>query len=308
MMPSWPSASAPSRNACAAARSLVDEPRHVQRGRHDAREPLEPLGERPVDEILAVRVQAIEAEQRQRQRVLELARRRACGRTGASCPGTAARGRPRASARALRRRGSRRAPATRRSALSISGTLAVTSRPVRENTRTPAVAFVDLHARAVELVLEHGRRERGERARRRPRRAREHRRQRLVERQPKPLEPGAACLERGARDGRQAARQHDGAAHVGRRDLGGRRNRFGHDAFERALPQLAEQEAREELLLAAPSRRRASASSACSRRGAEPLPAIARSASSSRAAAPIVRRRRARRRPPAPHGPLPAPG
>ena len=71
-------------------------------------------------------------------------------------------------------------------------------------------------------------------------------------------------------------------------NLGRGRNRVGHDAFERALPQLAEQQAREELLLERRRRARTGSSSACSRRSAEPLPAIARSASSSRAAAPIV--------------------
>ena len=52
---------------------------------------------------------------------------------------------------AVENRGSRRQAAI---AAATSGTLAVTSRPVREYTRTPSPALVDLHARAVELVLE----------------------------------------------------------------------------------------------------------------------------------------------------------
>ena len=75
-------------------------------------------------------------EQRQRHRRPCARRRRACGRTGASCPGTAGRGLPAVSASTSPSRIAARA-GNAAMALSISGTLAVTSRPVRENTRTP---------------------------------------------------------------------------------------------------------------------------------------------------------------------------
>ena len=72
MTPSCPSASAASRNACAAARSLVTSRGTFSAGGTTPREPFEPLDERPVDEVLAFDVQAIEAEQRQGQRALQV--------------------------------------------------------------------------------------------------------------------------------------------------------------------------------------------------------------------------------------------
>ena len=130
---------------------------------------------------------------------------------------------------------------------------------------------MDLHARAVELVLEDGGAERLERVVDVLRRAREHRRERLVERQPKALEPGATFRQRGARDRCQAARQHAGPAHVGGRNVGRRRDRIRHDALERALAQLAEQSRRE---------------IAAQRRDAEPAP------TESRAGVELARHRR----------------
>ena len=186
--------------------------------RHDAREPFEALGERPVDEVLAVDVQAIERRTATTATCPSGLRRRACGRSGASCLGTAAAGRPRVSASTS----PSRIAAPRRHRRDRARDLRHARRDVAPRSRVNAhavVAFVDLHARAVELVLEHGRR-RAPRARSSTslRRAREHRRQRLVERQAKTLEPCAARLERGSRNGRDAAGEHDRAPHVGRRD------------------------------------------------------------------------------------------
>ncbi len=176
------------------------EPRHVQLARHDLREPSKPLGERPVDEVFAVGVQAIEREQRQRQRTLE-----ARDVELAAEPPHRVLERPRAALgrqrehlavedRSARRQRRDRALDLRHARRDVA--------PCPRKHAHAAVAFVDLHARAVELVLEHGLAMSRQRAVDVFRRAREHRRQRLVERQPKALERRAAARKHGACDGR----------------------------------------------------------------------------------------------------------
>src|SRR5262249_56254894 len=54
--------------------------------------------------------------------------------------------------------------------------------------------------------------------------------------------------EEGGGEGRDVARQHRGAADVGGRHAGGAGDGVGEDAFERALPQLAEQQADQKIL------------------------------------------------------------
>ena len=78
---------------------------------------------------------------------------------------------------------------------------------------------------------------------------REHRLDRPEQRQPERREPLAALGQRGGGDGAQVAREHQpraGPRRPGRRPPA---RRLDHHALERALPQLAGEEPREELLL-----------------------------------------------------------
>ncbi len=105
---------------------------------------------------------------------------------------------------------------------------------------------VDLEPRAVDLVLEGSLAETGERFLRVPGRAREHRRDRREQPQREAGEAGRALLEGGAGERAEVGRVHGRAPDVGRREPRRPRDRVGHDAVERALADLAEEQLDEE--------------------------------------------------------------
>ncbi len=106
-----------------------------------------------------------------------------------------------------------------------------------------------LHARAVELPFEDRGAERSQRRFDVLRGLREHRQHRLHQPDRKALERGRAASERGLGDLRDTAGDARRAPHLRRRQPGRRRDRLQHDAFQRALAKLADDEAREEILL-----------------------------------------------------------
>ena len=119
----------------------------------NARQRLEALALRPVEQVVAVDVQHVEEDRRQRQLRAQRSRRRAGGRSGAWCPGRRAVCR-RAEARAPRRRGSATRAGSARTASTTSGTAAVTGRSAPREDHDVVAGLVHLDARAVELVLE----------------------------------------------------------------------------------------------------------------------------------------------------------
>ena len=87
-----------------------------------------------------------------------------------------------------------------------------------------------------------------------------------------------AASSAGARDCSQIAFVHRGATHFGDRYVGRLRNRIHHHACERALPQIAREEAQQKLLLLRVARAN-KARNVVARRALEPLPLIAISSS-----------------------------
>ncbi len=108
---------------------------------------------------------------------------------------------------------------------------------------------MELDARAIELVLERGVAELCQRAADIIGRIGEHRLHRLERRQGKRREAGFAVGERGARHRRKVARQHRGPTDPRGRNSRRARHGIGKDAFQRALPQLAEQQTEQKVLL-----------------------------------------------------------
>jgi hypothetical protein len=119
--------------------------------------------------------------------------------------------------------------------------------PARVDAHDVALA-VHLHARAVQLVVERGAVQARQCVLHVVGRLREHRLQR-----PEQLHAERAARraagERGACDVAQAAGVLRSAPHIGERQSGRARDGIGHDALERALPQLTPDEACEEVLL-----------------------------------------------------------
>jgi hypothetical protein len=109
--------------------------------------------------------------------------------------------------------------------------------------------LVHLHARAVELPFERGRAERGERRSHVVGRRGQHRLHRLQQADREAGEPGRAVAERRCGDSLEPARDHRGAAHLGGRQRARGGDRVEHHAFERALAQLADDQAHEEVAL-----------------------------------------------------------
>ena len=89
--------------------------------------------------------------------------------------------------------------------------------------------------------------------------------------------PASPSRERGARDRREVARQHGRATDPGRRHAGRARDGIDEHAFERALPQLAEQETEEKVLFGGRGRAISSRRS-CERAAADPAPGDGRDA------------------------------
>ena len=103
---------------------------------------------------------------------------------------------------------------------------------------------------------------------------REHRLHRPVQRDREAREPRRAFGQRDAGDGAEVAGEHRGAPHVGRRQRGGGGDRVDHHAFERALAQLADEQADQEVLLGGVARSNSERSSVA-RVAADPLPVVA---------------------------------
>ena len=152
MTPSWPRASASSRNACAAAASSVSRRGTTSAARKSRVERGEPLARRAVDQILAVEVEAVEEERGERR-----ARDRGApsSRSGSSSPGTAPAGRRRG-ARSPRRRARSRRRRAREATATISGTRSVMSARLRVKIAHVVSDAMRLDARAVELPLDVG--------------------------------------------------------------------------------------------------------------------------------------------------------
>ena len=127
--------------------------------------------------------------------------------------------------------------------------------------------LVDLDPCAVELPLERGLAQLGERLGRAVRAAGQHRQHRPEELHREARERRGALGQRGAGDVRQVARQHHGAAYVIRRQAGRARHRLDHQRVERALAELAHHEAEEELPLVVAEPREQSAQELPSRFG-----------------------------------------
>ena len=102
--------------------------------------------------------------------------------------------------------------------------------------------LVELDARPVELVLERGRPETFERGPHVLRRARQHGRDGRQQAQREARQSRSTFLQRHARDFADAAGIHRGLPNVRRRQAGGTGDRIRKDAFERALPQLADEQ------------------------------------------------------------------
>src|SRR6266513_161977 len=139
-----------------------------------------------------------------------------------------------------------REPAHRRNDLGNRGSDVV--QIAREDAHLTA-GFMHLHTRAIELPFE----DRG--AKRSQRRLhvlsglREHRQHRLHQPDRKTFERGRAASERGLGDLRDATGEGRRAPHLRRGQPGRSRERLDHDAFQRALAELADEQAREEILL-----------------------------------------------------------
>ena len=117
-----------------------------------------------------------------------------------------------------------------------------------EDGHVVAVA-VDLHARAVELVLDRGRAGPLERGADVGRGGGEHGGERAPDLQPHLRQPVGPVGERDRGRLGQVAAERERAAHVGLRHLGGAGDRGGHHARERALAEVAEQQPGQEALL-----------------------------------------------------------
>ena len=106
-----------------------------------------------------------------------------------------------------------------------------------------------LHARAVDLVLDRRATEPCDRVARALGGLREHRLHGPEDLERERREPRRAVGQRRARDAARITAQHERSAHRRRVDAAGLRDRLRQHALERSLPQLADQEPREELLL-----------------------------------------------------------
>jgi hypothetical protein len=108
---------------------------------------------------------------------------------------------------------------------------------------------VHLNTRAIELVFERRLTERGERLVDARCGFGEHRLNRLERAQQKLRQLGVAIDDGGVRDGREIARQHAGAPNPRGRNARRARDGLDQHPLERALSELAEQQAHEEVLL-----------------------------------------------------------
>ena len=241
--PSWPRASASSRNACATAVIVGLYPRNDQLLRETRRERDEPLAGRSVDEVGAVDVEAVEEEGAERR------------------PGRR-RLRAEAAHRDLERLGT--PVRTERYRLAVEDDRIHVELPhggcdlgyaigdVREVACEEAHLAprpVRLDAGAVELPLDARTAEPAQRARDVVGGLRQHRRDGVQRREPEPREAGCALPHCHCRDGSQIAREHRRPPHVAGRKPGRPGNRVGHHAFERALTKLAEEQSYEQPLL-----------------------------------------------------------
>ncbi len=225
----------------------VREPRDDEPGRQAVGERAMALAGRCVEERLAVERQTVEAEHRERQRRAQL--------------GIVA-----VAAEAAHRhlKGQRAAVRRERQRLAVQHQLAGGQRrgggdDLRHRggylVALAAVdahrlaLLVDLHAGAVELVLQDGLGHLREGVVQVRRRLRQHRHERAKELELERVEPGAAL---GAGDGcdlGDVAAQHVRAAHARDGDVEGHGEGVQHQRLQRALAQLAEQEPREPALL-----------------------------------------------------------
>ena len=155
----------------------------------------------------------------------------------------------------------------------------------------PDVVAVPVHldAGAVELELHgHVGAEVGERGVQRGAGAGQHRAHRPADLQPHGVERLDPAGQRRRRRLGQPAGEHERPADGGGRDVGRGGDGVQHDALERALAQLAGEQADEELLLVGGGGRQQARSSSASRRAAEPAPAVPASSVSAASTAATV--------------------
>ncbi len=112
-----------------------------------------------------------------------------------------------------------------------------------------AARLVDLHARAVELELEGGPVETGQGGADVVGRLGEHGLERLEDLEGEGGQRRLAVAQHGAGDLLQVAGEHERPPHAVPLDAGGAAHRLDHDAVQRALAQLAEDQAHQEALL-----------------------------------------------------------
>ena len=246
-MPSWPCAIASVEEALGllGQRGLdASRPHRVGDARQERGAA---LGERQVEEVLPVDVEAVEEHRRQRhlraERIdVELAAEPAhrhlegCGRPSGSS----------AIASPSRTIGLDREREDGRDDL---GHAVGDVREVAGVRPDLCAEPVHLDPCPVELPLHDGRADALDRLPRALRRLREHRLQGPEHLEPEPCEPGAAVGERRGGDRAEVAGEHERAPHLGRRDIGCAGDSVRDDALERSLPELALEERAEEALL-----------------------------------------------------------
>ena len=219
-----------------------DRARHAQRLGHDGREPLGAGGARLVEDVLAVDVQDVEEQRRERH----VAARRAevAGRDLERLRAAVGAQRDRLAVEHDAAHGQRE-----RGLHELRHARGDVVERAREDGDVAAVA-VDLDAHAVELPLDGRGAELLHRGRDVGGGGGEHRAQRAADLEAERLQRVDTAGDRGRRHRPEVAAQHQRPPQVGGGDLGGARGRVRHHALERALAQLARQQRAQEALLA----------------------------------------------------------
>ena len=247
MTPSWPAASACATNAAASSRPIGDRPRDPQLRRHRSAESREALLRREVDQVRPVQRERIEEERVERQ---SIAHRRDVELASEAAHGDLERLRP--AARAQRDRLAVQDRLAHRQALHRGDDLRHGRGHIVQAAAEHAhlaARLVRLDAGAIELVLERRATKRAERILDVGRGLGEHRLDRSEQLDPEAVHACPALRERGLGDHPEVTGHHDGAPDVADREPGGFGDRLDHQAFERALAQLAEQQPDQKILL-----------------------------------------------------------
>ena len=240
--PSCPAASAASNSRAGRVGVLRDRARDAQLRRDDRVERLAAARERLVEQVLAVDVQHVE-EQRGERRGPRTARAEARGGDLERLGPPVGAQRDRLAVEHDRPHGQRA-----RGGDHLGQPRRHVVERAREQRHVVAVAM-DLQPRAVELPVDRGRPGPGERGRDVGRGAGEHRRQRPPDLEPDRRQAGAPVAQRDRRDGGEVAVQRQRPPQLAPGQPGRPRRGVGHDARERALAEVAQQQPHQEVLL-----------------------------------------------------------